>query len=85
MGITESQIQAQIVEYLSLRGIFCHSVPNEGAGKKQAAYHEDDHHGAAPWSGRPGGLVSLGSDRIPGGKGPVGKANRKTEEVSAAV
>ena len=30
--MTESQIQAQIIEYLSLRGIYCHSVPNEGAG-----------------------------------------------------
>lgn len=29
----ESKIQAEIVEYLSGQGIFCHSVPNEGAGK----------------------------------------------------
>ena len=33
--MTESHIQAQIVEYLALRGIFCHSVPNEGAGKNK--------------------------------------------------
>lgn len=30
--ITEAKIQAEIVEYLSTQGIFCHSVPNEGAG-----------------------------------------------------
>ena len=29
---TEAKIQAEIVEYLSGKGIFCHSVPNEGAG-----------------------------------------------------
>ena len=29
---TEAKIQAEIVEYLSGQGIFCHSVPNEGAG-----------------------------------------------------
>jgi len=28
----EARIQAEIVEYLSGQGIFCHSVPNEGAG-----------------------------------------------------
>jgi hypothetical protein len=30
--MTEAKIQAEIVEYLSAQGIFCHSVPNEGAG-----------------------------------------------------
>jgi hypothetical protein len=30
---TEAKIQAEIVEYLSGQEIFCHSVPNEGAGK----------------------------------------------------
>lgn len=32
---TEAQIQTEIVEYLSRQGIFCHSVPNEGAGKNK--------------------------------------------------
>src|SRR5690554_5224799 len=28
----EAKIQADIVRYLSSEGVFCHSVPNEGAG-----------------------------------------------------
>ena len=29
----EDRIQAEIVRYLRSRGIFCHSCPNEGAGR----------------------------------------------------
>ena len=32
----ESHIQADIVRFLRGRGIFCHSVPNEGAGRDGA-------------------------------------------------
>ena len=32
----EDRIQAEIVRYLRSRGIFCHSVPNEGAGRNNA-------------------------------------------------
>lgn len=32
----EDRIQADIVKYLRSRGTFCHSVPNEGAGRNGA-------------------------------------------------
>jgi len=32
MNSEEARIQAQIVRFLSDHGVFCHSVPNEGAG-----------------------------------------------------
>lgn len=36
MNHSESKIQAEIVKAFQERGIFCHSVPNEGAGKDAA-------------------------------------------------
>ena len=32
----EDRIQADIVKFLRHQGIFCHSVPNEGAGRSNA-------------------------------------------------
>lgn len=32
----EDRIQSEIVKYLRHEGVFCHSVPNEGAGKDAA-------------------------------------------------